>query len=82
MAEIRLPIVANLNLDEQQVVNLGAQTLGPDGIAEATRRDYTDTSVEPVATVGSTTALGPDVVNNVVNAEVDANYLKVVKPKL
>ena len=80
MAEIRLPIVANLSLDDQNIIDLGPQRLGPDHADEAARRGYVDMSALPVGTVGGSVLGVPASGTDNVTGEVDANFLRVVNP--
>lgn len=86
MAEIRLPIVADLNIDGQAVIDLGNQDLTTGGADHAARRDYVDASAVPTSTVGGAAipplervgGSGDD--SNDLTGEVDANYLRILNP--
>ena len=80
MAEIRLPIVADLNVDGQDIVGLGAQTLGPAGDGHAARKDYVELSAQPTDSVGGA-IVGASTDGTTASFEVAANYLRILNPQ-
>ena len=80
MAEIRLPIVADLNVDGQDIVGLGAQTLGPAGDGHAARKDYVELSAQPTDAVGGM-IVGASTDGTTASFEVAANYLRILNPQ-